>query len=418
MKAIFKKVARIVRTINYFIIMLVLVLPAFFMAPMSAQGKTLGDLKKELEDFENDYKNNNSDQNLTESEISQAKSKIATIRTNINDISTEMVKLTEEINSLGEQIEEKDAEIKKIINFVQIADGESAYLEYAFGAADFTDFIYRVAVAEQLASYNNKLIADFTNLIEEDKNKKVELDTKRTSLKKEQESLAAQLETLQDKLDELQDDMVTIEESIKMQKELIQVYEDRGCKDNENIATCGRELLPVTTKFYRQLDSGYVTSNFGSRCYSVNGRYTCDFHYGLDVSNTNKTQKVYAIGTGVVAGVAYKTGCGGNKVYVHHILKDGTTYTSGYVHLANINVQKGQVVTRDTVIGMMGGDPNIQTWDKCSTGAHSHLQIAYGLYLVDYTKYSTYTANSIDPRLLINFPKGTRNWFYDRISKY
>ena len=418
MQKIQEKIKWTLKAICYFFIMVVFVLPTFFIAPYKVNGKTLGDLQKELEEYENNYKENQSSQDLTESQITEAQNKVASIRSNINTISNQMVDLTNEIADLEEQIVAKDEEIKKILNFIQIADGESAYLEYAFGAADFTDFIYRFAVAEQLSSYNKDLIEQFTNLIEENKNKKVELEEKKTELQAEQAKLGEQLELLQDQLDELRDDMVSIEEAIKMQKEIIQVYLDRGCKASDDIATCGREVLPVTTNFYRPLESGYITSNFGERCYTLNGKYTCDFHYGIDMSNSNKTQKVYSIGTGLVAGIVYKSSCGGNKVYVQHKLSDGTTYTSSYVHLASINVSKGQVVTRDTVIGMMGGNPNVQTWDKCSTGAHLHTQIAYGLYLTDYTSYYTFESKSINPRLLINFPSGTRNWFYDRISKY
>ena len=409
---------KILKDMGYFMVMLVFVIPTFFMAPIEVKGKTLGDLQKELEEFEQNYNENQDQQDLTEQEIATARAKVQSIRSNINSISEEMVDLTNEIAQLEEEIVLKDEEIKKIINFTQIADGESAYLEYAFGATDFTDFIYRFAVAEQLSSYNQGLIEEFTKLIEENKNKKIELDEKKASLQKEQAKLNEQLVLLQEQLDELHDDMVSIEESIKMQKEIIQIYIDRGCDVDDDIATCGREVLPVTTNFYRPLASGYVTSNYGERCYTLNGKYTCDFHYGIDTSNSDKNQKVYSIGTGLVAGVVYRSSCGGNKVYVQHKLSDGSTYTSSYVHLASINVSKGQVVTRDTVIGMMGGNPDIQTWDKCSTGAHLHTQIAYGLYLTDYTNYYTFQSNSINPRLLINFPSGTRNWFYDRISKY
>ena len=53
-------------------------------------------------------------------------------------------------------------------------DGESAYLEYTFGARDFTDFIYRTAVAEQLTKYNETLIDEFNKSIEESKQKQEE----------------------------------------------------------------------------------------------------------------------------------------------------------------------------------------------------------------------------------------------------
>ena len=48
------------------------------------------------------------------------------------------------------------------------------YLEYVFTATDFTDFIYRMAIAEQLSDYNEKLISDYEDLIIENEKKKEE----------------------------------------------------------------------------------------------------------------------------------------------------------------------------------------------------------------------------------------------------
>lgn len=65
----------------------------------------------------------------------------------------------------------------------------------------------------------------------------------------------------------------------------------------------------------------------------------------------------------------------------------------------------------------MGGDPSVETWDKCSTGRHLHFATAYGLYLTDYTSWNTYIAKSVNPRTLVNFPqRGTR--FTNRTTKY
>ena len=60
-------------------------------------------------------------------------------------------------------------------------------------------------------------------------------------------------------------------------------------------------------------------------------------------------------------------------VYIGHYTGSGT-YTSGYFHLASVNVSVGQVVTPDTVIGYSGGVPSPgdfganhpQPWDERS----------------------------------------------------
>ena len=204
--------------------------------------------------------------------------------------------------------------------------------------------------------------------------------------------------------------IVSFEEEIKMQKEAIDYYQNQlKCNLDENLATCGRDKLPANTAFYRPIISGYVTSEFGQR--------TFDYHYGIDLSTTQDNAPVYAAANGVVISVVYKSSCGGTKVYVHHNVR-GQTYTTSYVHLREALVSKGDVVTTNTQIGVMGGNPYRETWDKCSTGTHLHFQIANGLYLKDYMYWSTYQSKSFNTRNAINLPAGKYNWFTNRTTKY
>ena len=62
-----------------------------------------------------------------------------------------------------------------MFRFYQITDGENSYLEYIFGAKTFTDFIYRISIVEQISKYNNELIDEMNQLIEENKQLKIEL---------------------------------------------------------------------------------------------------------------------------------------------------------------------------------------------------------------------------------------------------
>ena len=125
-----------------------ILIPYFFVPNFKVTGKTLGDLKAELAQKEQDLKNNQNEKNLTQEQIATIKRNIEEISNTIENINEQIITLTNEIEELNKQIGEKDTEIKKIVNFLQIANGEAAYLEYTFGAKDFTDFIYRAAVSE------------------------------------------------------------------------------------------------------------------------------------------------------------------------------------------------------------------------------------------------------------------------------
>ena len=123
-----------------------------------AEAKTLGDMKKELEEFKKQYEENQLEKELSEKEKQEIEANINSISQSIYQAGEDIKNLNKEIEILNEEIKKDEEEIKDILSFTQIQNGESAYLEYAFGAKTFTDFIYRIAVSEQLTSYNVALI--------------------------------------------------------------------------------------------------------------------------------------------------------------------------------------------------------------------------------------------------------------------
>ena len=244
--------------------------------------------------------------------------------------------------------------------------------------------------------------------------KKEELAQKKVELSNQQIAMRDEYKKLGETLNTYGEEEMIITDEVKSLQEMVQIYKDKGCKSDEDISTCGQTLLPSTTAFYRQLSSGYVTSWYGGRDCS-DPRVSCG-HYGIDLSTGGSNIPVYSIGTGMVAAITYKSSCGGNMVFVHHKLTNGQTYTSVYMHLYQINVSKGQTVTKDTVIGIMGGG-STTPWDYCSTGPHSHLGLATGLYGIDYDG-SSLRSHYINPANIINFPNSLYTPFYDRYTAF
>lgn len=377
------------------------------------EAKTLRDLKNELAIKEQEYEDYENKKQLTESEIAQKKQNITAINNEISEIQQEMLNLTEEINNLNTEIEEKEKEIKQIMSYYQLSNGESAYLEYIFKANDFTDFIYRMAIAEQLSDYNDKLIDEYNAKIKENEEKKVELNNKTVALNKKQDDLKVELANLNNQLGNILEETISVEDEIEVLREYIDTYENKyKCGLDEDINVCGRDKLPPGTAFFRPVVAGTISAHFG--WYSPWG--TSTWHYGTDFAGTGHGADVYAAANGKVSGIIYRNPCGGNMVFVHHIV-NGQKYTSGYFHLADVSVSVGDTVSYNTVIGHVGGNPYIETWDDCSTGTHLHFQLAYGLYMQDYTSWSTFTANSFDARFNINLPS-VGVWFTNRNLKY
>lgn len=386
--------------------------------------KTLSDLKKELSAAETKYNKNQGDKKQTEEDISATKEKINSITSEKVRVSKEVESLNDEIKKLGEEIEKMQQEIKSIVHYYQLSSSNSLYLEYVFNASNFTDFIYRLAVSEQLSEYREKTINQYNSLMEQNRKKLNELADKQTSLNKLESELSVELSKLDENLSDIVEISVDIKDEIAELKSSINTYETKyKCSANEEISTCVNRYnnarrpssgsgsssggswnisggssgsQPSAAGFYRPVSSGRINANYGYTAYYGS------FHDGLDIGVSHGTP-VYAVANGTVMKISYKSSCGGNMVYIGHYTSSGT-YTSGYFHLASVNVSVGQVVNQNTVIGYSGGVPSIETWDRCSTGAHLHLQMGTGIYMSDYFFYSNYVARKFDPRRLINFP--------------
>ena len=370
--------------------------------PISASAKTLGDLKAEYNaleqayiEKENEIKENENEQNNTNARIDEIYGEIAQAEEEIKE-------LNDKIAELNKKIDEKNKQIKAVIKYYQVSNGESELLEYLFSASSITDFIYRATVTEQLSRYNSNLITEMHELISESKKTINSLHDKEDNLRKLQEELRAKLSVLQLEAADLSEEEDSIIKDIEASKAIIQFYIDSGCDEEDDISVCANEQLPVGTRFWRPLESGYMTSTWYSDWWDYPGG-SCRSHAGVDIGASTGTP-VYSISDGkvVYAEWGYNGGYG-NKVVIQHYI-NGQNYTSLYGHLSSINVNVGDIVTKDSVIGFVGNTGN-------SYGSHLHLNLCIGLTSC-VSRWET-----TDPGAYINFPPNN-TYYYDRTSYY
>lgn len=394
------------------IFLILIVITSIIFPGIKVNAKTLGDLKTELDNLELKAKTTKDKINYTEAEITSIRRAIRQIYIDMENIEKEIIDKNIEIENFHLEIKEKQKETAELMKFIQISGGDMVYLEYIMGAQSLTDFIYRISIAEQLSKYNSDLIDKMNGMIKANENRKVELKQKEIALANKQVDLGKKLNSLSYQKESLHEYERSIEEEIKIARQVIKMYQDAGCKLEEDINVCANRLLPPDTRFWRPMTQGYVTSEYGYRIHPITKK--ADIHAAIDVSNSDKIgTKVYSVANGKVAKVFYDI-YGGNQVVVHHNILSGSTsksYSSTYVHLGSVSVKDGQVVTKDTVIGMMS-NTGIYT-----TGAHLHLAISNGHRYKDYVSYSDYIAKSFNPRTVINFPAKGSYW-YNRITKY
>lgn len=105
-----------------------------------------------------------------------------------------------------------------------------------------------------------------------------------------------------------------------------------------------------------------ISAGFGVRLDPLSGQRK--FHSGMDFAAPEGTP-VYAAADGVVA-MAERQGGYGNNIEISH----GYNYSSGYSHLSEIAVEKGDKVKRGDIIGRVGST-------GMSTEPHLHYEVRF-----------------------------------------
>lgn len=378
------------------IVLLMLAIMLVLIPFTEVEAKTLGDLKNELAELEKKYAAAEDKKNLTDAEIKKLTSEINAKTASIENIKKDIQKAESDINASEKKIAEKEEETNELLKFLQVSSGENVYLEYIFEAESYTDFIYRYSVVSQLTEYNNNLMNELEELVKELENKKAEFNNQKAKLEKESSELTSKIAVLRVNLEGYKEEGTTIEQDIADMKKEIKRYQDKGCKDNENITTCGTNTMINATGWNYPLAWGCVTSEYVGFGYREDWSGSVSGHHGIDLDCVSEGTTVYAAASGVVARVVYYSSCGGNMVWVYHNV-NGIAYTTVYMHLLSISVSEGQTVTPQTKIGGVGGG-STKSYDGCTGGTHLHFGLAYGHNAYGFNNYS------FNPRNIYNFP--------------
>lgn len=137
-----------------------------------------------------------------------------------------------------------------------------------------------------------------------------------------------------------------------------------------------------------------ITSKFGWRYHPVDGKYK--MHNGIDIGVPTGTQ-VIATANGTVTYVGTNPNeASGLWIKIDH----GNGFSSVYMHLSEIKVKKGQVVSQGEVIALSGNTGK-------STGAHLHFGISVNGTYVDPLLYVSPTNRKPEK---VEISSDTSNW--------
>lgn len=393
-------------TLAFLIVSFSLLYPASLTAE-AASANSVNDLKSELSNLEAEKAANDRAKSQTQGEINQKKN-------NIYNAYQEQVanegKVTEAEASIvasNEEIKVKTKESADLFRFLQMVEGENIYLEYILKAKTPKDLVVRTAIVEQLTKYNQEKTNELNALIKKNEELKVQLAARNQELEQQKIVYQKAVASLGNRLSDLNEINADYADQIKMKRELIKYYQSVCKSDDQPLTECVGSFADIS--FLRPVNKGRVSSSWGYRIHPIS--HTRSFHNAIDIADNKEGTPVFATANGLVAGITKRASCGGNSVFIHHIV-NGKYYTSQYTHLLSYSVKVGDIVTKFTQIGTVGGGAQTKTYDGCTTGAHLHFGIAGGHYLGSgsqgYTSWSKYVAQSVNP--LNYLPGGSSSW--------
>ena len=390
-----------------------LVLVSFVALPIDTSAKTIKEFEAEVDKYTKDLQERKAKIATNEEEIRKIKNRIAEIERNIAVAEQEIKDLQEEIEKCEQEIAKKSEESKNIISYYQISNGENAYLEYAFGAEDITDMIYRLSIVEQLTEYNDKIMKELEALIQKNQERQQELEKKENELKKLKKEYEEQESRIELDIKNIKSGMPGIEQQLSAAKAQLSYAKSLGCGATEDLNACiyrvnqrnnsGGASVPSTNGFYRPIEYGYITQYYLGCGNFIESWGICSGHTGIDLSSSNKSITVYPIASGLVT-AKYYDNAGALVLKIKHNYKGQYIYST-YAHLRSWYVNEGQYVTENTALGQMGSTGN-------STGPHLHLEVSTcdwkskggGCTWKSYAKTAT-----MNPRDFVSIPSSWSN---------
>lgn len=382
----------------------------------------------DLEDKKGDLQSQNQEikdkQEKTEKEITEKEKKQQELTAQLEEIDLKIresrAKLLELENSIEEKqkdidavekdVEQNTKDLQQRIRAIYMA-GDATNLEIILGAKDFSDFLDKLELVENISEHDSRLID--------------ELKDSMAALGQEKEKLVTAKQAQEDEQAVLDTEQANYQQLVEENKELLNELYDVKVKTGEELDQNNKELKQLESdikKYYEEekrkaeeekkrleqqqqqnqgssggssggnTDSSDVTPTGSGYQWPAPGFTILTSLWDEDRGNRNHGALDIAggniFGTKVVAAedgtvnftysgcthnwskpMSYSCGCGGG--YGNYIMLDhGNGYSTLYAHLSSIAVSSGQTVKKGQVIGYVGTTGH-------STGPHLHFETRY-----------------------------------------
>ena len=262
--------------------------------------------------------------------------------------------------------------------------GDISYWAVIFRANSFSEMLNRIAMVEEIARSDQRMMDELRSLAGELLSAKEELAAQKTAVEEKKTELAAaeiELAAKREESEALLDELIAnaqeydaemekyddlknqiAEEIAQKEKEYNEKLEEENRYNNPGSSGGGGSSGGFLYPLPRNCGS-WCTSPYGYRYHPISGTYS--FHSGVDLAASGGTP-IYASKSGTVTTATYAQYSWGNYVVINH----GDGFSTLYAHMLYYAVSVGQYVNQGDVIGYVGSTGN-------SNGNHLHFNVYY-----------------------------------------
>ena len=263
---------------------------ALFLPLTTVKATTLQDYKNKVAELERNQERTNRLTQEASNKIDAKRNAIANANNTIKDNEQKVEEAKAKVTESEQDIVRKTAELEDVIATLQYthASTESIYLDYVFDAESISDLIEREAIIEQISEDTSEQLTELEKLIVENQNLQVKLADDNVALTQSISTYEKQIEELDEYINQQAKIGLDYGEQLKAQKGLVKLYEDAGCKPQDDIDICYYAKYGGSGAFSRPLNKGKVTQAWNAT------------HGGIDLGGNTPGTPVYAPATGTV----------------------------------------------------------------------------------------------------------------------
>ncbi len=206
--------------------------------------KKNSELKSEISESKETISKTSDSISEVEAEISSINSKITTINNQIAAKEKEINYLETSITNIENEITTKDEQMKERLYAMQSSYNSNIFIQFLFGASDFSDFFSRITSVNDITSYEKELIEELTE-------KKKELDEQKATLV----SAKANLETQKENAAALKEKSVALKEQLTTLKQQQQNELAAQQQEQKEISAAQKEINDTLEEMMRVIPS-------------------------------------------------------------------------------------------------------------------------------------------------------------------